>query len=167
MFLSKYTAEGTGEIGFSSSLPGKVLDIELDPGESIIAQKGAFICGTYGVELSTHFQKKIGAGLAGGEGFIIQKITGSGTVFLEIDGHCVDFYLGVGEQIVLDTGVLAVMDDTCSMDIETVKGVKNVFFGGEGLLDIIVTGPGKVYLQTMTIKHLADLIIPFIPTKNG
>jgi uncharacterized protein (TIGR00266 family) len=166
LFMSKYTAQSAVEIAFASSFPGKILAVELGEGRSIVAQRKAFMCATYGVTLSTFFQKKIGAGFAGGEGFIMQKITGPGIAFLEIDGYCVEYDLQPGERMVLDTGVLAAMDETINMDIEMVKGVKNMFLGGEGLFDTIVTGPGKVYLQTMTIENLAKLIIPFIPSKN-
>lgn len=120
---------------------------------------------TYGVQLAMHFQKKVGTALVGGEGFVMQKVTGPGLVFLEIDGHAVEYTLAPGERIVCDTGVVAIMEDTCTMSVEMVKGVKNVLFGGEGLFDTIVTGPGKVYLQSMTIAQLAKLIVPFIPSK--
>ncbi|NLD16383.1 MAG: AIM24 family protein [Tissierellia bacterium] len=166
LFMSKYTAQGPAEIAFASSFPGKILAVELGEGRSIIAQRKAFMCGTYGVQLSAHIQKKLGAGLAGGEGFIMQKITGPGIAFLEIDGYCVEYDLQPGERMVLDTGVLAAMDETVNMEVEMVKGMKNVFLGGEGLFDTFVTGPGRVYLQTMTIENIAKLIIPFIPTKN-
>ncbi len=163
LFMSRYTAHGPAEIAFASSFPGCIIARELGPGESIICQKGAFLCATYGVDLSIWFHKKIGTGLFGGEGFIMQKITGPGLVFLELDGFCPAYDLRPGEQLVCDTGVLAAMDATCQMDIQVVKGVKNVLFGGEGLIDTVVTGPGKVYLQTMTASKLAQALMPFIP----
>jgi len=166
LFMSRYTAEGPAEIGFSSSFPGTIVAYELGAGESIIAQKSSFMCATLGVELSVHFQKKLGAGLVGGEGFIMQKITGPGTVFLEIDGYCKEYELQAGEKVVCDTGVLAIMSETCQMDVQMVKGVKNMLFGGEGLFDTVITGPGKVYLQTMTIAKLAGLIVPYVQTKK-
>ncbi len=165
LFLSKYTAHGPSEIAFASSFPGRIVAKELGPGESIICQKKAFMAATYGVQLAMHFQKKLGTALAGGEGFIMQRITGPGLVFLEIDGHAVEYTLAPGERIVCDTGVVAIMEDTCTMSVEMVKGVKNVLFGGEGLFDTIVTGPGKIHLQSMTIAQLAKLIVPFIPSK--
>ncbi|HOF94215.1 MAG TPA: TIGR00266 family protein [Clostridia bacterium] len=165
LFLSKYTAHGPSEIAFASSFPGRIIAKELGPGESIICQKKAFMAATYGVQLAMHFQKKVGTALVGGEGFVMQKVTGPGLVFLEIDGHAVEYTLAPGERIVCDTGVVAIMEDTCTMSVEMVKGVKNVLFGGEGLFDTIVTGPGKVYLQSMTIAQLAKLIVPFIPSK--
>jgi uncharacterized protein (AIM24 family) len=112
------------------------------------------------------FNSSVGRGLFGGEGFIMQKITGPGVVFLEIDGHSVEYDLAPGERLVCDTGVVAMMDETCGMDVQMVKGVKNMIFGGEGVFDTVVTGPGKVCLQTMTIPALAKLIIPYIPNKS-
>lgn len=165
MFMSRYTAQGPAEIAFSSSFPGSIIARALDPGESVICQKSSFLCATAGVDLAVHFQNKLGAGLAGGEGFIMQRVTGPGMVFLEVDGHCQEYDLAQGEQIVCDTGVVAIMDATCQMDVRMIKGFKNVLFGGEGLFDTVVTGPGKVYLQTMTIAKLAKLIIPFVPKK--
>ena len=166
LFMSRYTAEGPAEIGFASSFAGRIVARELAAGESLVCQKSAFLCATAGVELAVHFQKKLGAGFFGGEGFIMQRVTGPGIVFLEIDGHCQEYDLAAGEEVVCDTGVLALMDATCQMDIRVVKGLKNKLLGGEGLIDTVVTGPGKVYLQTMSISKLADLIIPFLPDKK-
>ena len=161
MFLSYYTAQGPSEIAFASSFPGRIAVRELAAGESIICQKSSFLCATYGVDLSVHFQKKLGAGLVGGEGFIMQKVTGPGLVFLELDGYCPEYMLAPGEQLVCDTGVVAYMDASCQMNVQMVKGLKNMLFGGEGLFDTIVTGPGRVCLQTMSIAKLAGLLGPF------
>ena len=161
LFLSYYTAQGPAEIAFASSFPGRIAVKELAPGESLICQKTSFLCATYGVELSVHFQKKLGAGFLGGEGFIMQKVTGPGLVFLELDGYCPEYTLAPGERLVCDTGVVAYMDASCQMDVQMVKGLKNIFFGGEGLFDTVVTGPGKVCLQTMSIAKLAGLLGPF------
>lgn len=166
LFMSRYTAQGSAEIAFSSSFPGRIIAKELQSGQSIICQKSAFLCGTAGMDISMYFQKKIGAGLFGGEGFIMQKVTGPGLVFLELDGYCQEYDLVPGEQLTCDTGVLAVMDATCQLDVQMVKGVKNMVFGGEGLFDTVVTGPGKVYLQTMTVAKLAGLMVPFIAPKK-
>jgi uncharacterized protein (TIGR00266 family) len=166
LFLSKYTAQGPAEVAFASSFPGRIVARQLAPGESIVCQKKAFLCGTYGVQLAVQFNKKVGAGFFGGEGFIMQRITGPGLVFLEFDGHSVDYDLQPGEQIVCDTGVVAMMDMTCSIDIQMVKGMKNMLFGGEGLFDTIITGPGRVSLQTMTIAQLAKQLIPYLPSKG-
>ncbi len=162
LFISRYTAQSAAEIAFASSFPGSIVARELRPGESIICQKSAFMAGTAGVEMSVFFNKSLGKGLFGGEGFLMQKLTGPGLVFLELDGHCVDYTLAPGEVLTCDTGVVAVMDESCVMDVQRVKGVKNVLFGGEGLFDTTVTGPGRVWLQTMTIPKIAGLVAPYI-----
>ncbi len=166
LFMSHYTANGNAEIAFTSSFPGAIVARELSAGESIICQKKAFLCATAEVTMSMFFNKKIGSGLFAGEGFIMQKVTGPGTVFLEITGHCVEYTLSPGEVLKCDTGVVALMDESCKMDVEMVKGLKNVIFGSEGLIDTTITGPGKVYLQSMTAAKLAQVIIPFIPTSS-
>ena len=163
LFMSTYTAQGPSEVAFTSSFPGRIIARELAPGQSIIAQKSAFLCASYGVDLSVHMNKKVGAGLVGGEGFLMQKITGPGLAFFEIDGYCKEYDLQPGERIVCDTGVLALMDESVTMEVQTVKGLKNKLLGGEGLFDTVLIGPGKVYLQTMTVAKLAGLMIPFLP----
>ena len=150
IFQNIYTArDGQGLIAFASSFPGAIRAVEITPDHPVIVQKSAFLAAEQGVELSVFFQKKLGAGFFGGEGFIMQKLSGSGTAFLEIDGHAVEYELRAGEQMVVDTGNLAMMDATCSLDIRSVKGVKNALFGGEGLFHTVITGPGKIVLQTM------------------
>ncbi len=165
IFQNKYTAEGSqGLIAFASSFPGEIRALQIAPGNSIIAQKSAFLAAEPGVELSIHFRKKLGAGFFGGEGFIMQKLSGSGTAFVEIDGSLVEYQLAAGQTMLLDTGYLAMMDETVQMDIEMVKGVKNIFLGGEGLFNTKVTGPGRVWIQTMPISAGASLIATRIPS---
>ncbi|MCR4955149.1 MAG: TIGR00266 family protein [Lachnospiraceae bacterium] len=167
LFLNRYTAQGgIGEIAFASSFPGDILAFEINPNEPLIVQKSAFLASTSGVELSTFFQKKIGSGFFGGEGFIMQKLSGQGMAFVEFDGHIKEYELGPNQEIVVDTGYLAAMSATCSMDIRTVPGVKNMFFGGEGIFNTVVSGPGKVWLQSMPAVQLANCIRPYIPTGN-
>lgn len=165
LFMSTYTANGPAEIAFTNSFPGRIVAKELGPGESVIAQKSAFLCASYGVELSMHVNKNLKKGFLGGEGFLMQKITGPGIAFFEIDGYCKEYNLNPGERIVCDTGVLALMDETVTMDVEMVKGFKNKMLGGEGLVDTVLVGPGSVFLQTMTLAGLAKLLVPFIPKK--
>ena len=166
LFQNTYTAEGgPGMIAFASSFPGAIRAVEITPNMPVIAQKSAFLAATPGVELSVHFQKKAGAGFFGGEGFIMQKVTGPGLVFFEFDGYCPEYDLAPGEKLVCDTGVVAMMDATCQLDIQMVKGLKNKLLGGEGLIDTVVTGPGKVYLQTMSLPRLAQLLTPLLPFK--
>lgn len=165
LFQNRYTAMGgEGMIAFASSFPGSIRALEIAPGNSMIVQKSAFLASESTVELSMHFQKKFGAGLFGGEGFIMQKLSGRGIAFIEIDGYAVEYTLAQGQQMVLDTGYLAAMSESCTMEIKAVPGVKNMLFGGEGLFNTIVTGPGKIILQTMPVSNVAATIRPFIPT---
>ena len=168
LFQNKFTAQGgNGTIAFASSLPGEIMAIEIGPGKEYVAQKSSFLASSAGVTLSTFFQKKVGAGFFGGEGFIMQKLSGNGTAFVEIDGAAIRYNLEAGQQLLVDTGHVVLMSTTCSMDIQTVKGVKNVLFGGEGLFNTVVTGPGEVILQTMPVPKLAASIQPYIQVSSG
>lgn len=169
MFSNTYTAGNgmPGMLAISTNFPGSIMAVEIAPGREIICQKSAYLASTPGVELSIHFQKKLGAGFFGGEGFIMQKISGQGLVFLEIDGTAINYQLGSGQQLILDTGYLAVMDATCSMDIQTVQGgVKNMMLGGEGFFNTIVTGPGNVTVQTMPKSAVAACLYGFGPASK-
>ena len=165
MFQNIYTAQGgPGMIAFASSFPGSVKAFQIAPGQELIFQKSAFLASEAGVQLSVHFQKKLGSGLFGGEGFILQRISGNGIVFAEFDGHVVDYELQNGQSIVVDTGHLAAMTASCQIDIQTVPGVKNILFGGEGLFNTVITGPGHVWLQTMPISNVAECLRPYFPS---
>ncbi|MBE6071758.1 MAG: TIGR00266 family protein [Clostridium butyricum] len=167
LFQNIYTAEGgEGMIAFAASFPGSIRAIEITPNQSIIVQKSAFLASEAGVNLSVHFQKKIGSGLFGGEGFIMQKLSGQGTAFIEIDGYAVEYELSAGQSIVVDSGYLAAMSESCKMEIKTVAGLKNKVFGGEGFFNTVVTGPGKVILQTMPISAVASTLRPYFPSGN-
>ncbi len=166
IFQNVYTAQGgDGMIAMASSFPGDIMAINVANGP-IVAQKSAFIASEASVNMEMFFQKKLGAGFFGGEGFIMQKFSGSGVVFLEFDGSIVNMQLAQGQSIMVDTGALAAMDATCSVDIEMVPGVKNMLFGGEGLFNTRVTGPGRIWLQSMPVSSLAGAIRPYIPTGN-
>lgn len=168
LFQNIYTARGQGgSIAFASSFPGRIVAVEIGAGREVICQKSAFLAASEGVELSIFFQKKFGSGLFGGEGFIMQRLSGNGIAFLEVDGSTVEKYLAPGEQLIADTGYVAMMDASCSIDVQSVRGVKNVLFGGEGLFNTVVTGPGKVVLQTMPVSQMAATLIPYIPTGSG
>ena len=166
IFQNIYTAQADAMITFGSSFPGRVVPVEIAPGKELIAQKSAFLASEIGVELSIHFNKKIGAGFFGGEGFIMQRLSGHGTAFIEIDGDLVQYELKPGQKIIVDTGNVAAFDSTVSIDIQKVPGVKNILFGGEGLFHTVLTGPGKIWLQTMPIVNVANSIRPYIPTGN-
>lgn len=168
LFLNEYTARGgRGMIAFASSFPGSIIPYEVTPGNGIIVQKKGFLAMEKGLELSVYFQRKIGKGLFGGEGFIMQRITGNGMVFLEIDGYCKAYDLKEGQSIVIDTGYLAAMSESCTMDVQTVQGAKNIFFGGEGLFHTRVTGPGRVYIQSMPIINTAQRLTPYLHIESG
>lgn len=167
IFQNIYTAHGPGMIAFGSSFPGKIIPLNIAPGHEMILQKNAFLACQSSVELSIHFSKKLGVGFFGGEGFIMQRLSGSGMAFVEIDGELVEYTLAPGQQIVVDTGNVAGFEPTVAMDIRQVPGLKNKFLGGEGLFNTLLTGPGKVWLQTMPISNVALAIRPFIPTGNG
>lgn len=164
-FQNRYTAiGGEGMIAFASSFPGSIRALQISPGNNMIVQKSAFLASEAGVQLSIHFQKKLGAGFFGGEGFIMQKLSGHGIAFIEIDGHAVEYNLQSGQQMIIDTGYLAAMTESCTMEITAVPGVKNMLFGGEGIFNTVVTGPGKIILQTMPISNVAGSIRPFLPS---
>lgn len=166
MFQNIYTARGDGMIAFGSSFPGQIKAVTIAPGREMIVQKSAFLAAEVGVELSIHFNKKLGAGFFGGEGFIMQRLSGSGIAFVEFDGYVKEYTLAPGQQMVVDTGYLAAMDSSCSLDVRAVPGVKNMFFGGEGIFNTVVTGPGNIWIQTMPISQMANALRPFFPPSN-
>ena len=168
LFQNIYTSEKDGsKIAFGTAVPGSIRAIKLEGGKSIICQKSSFLASYGNIELSTFFNKKIGVGIFGGEGFIMQKISGDGIVFIEIDGSSKEFMLGEGEQLVLSTGHLVSMDETCKIDVQTVKGLKNIFLGGEGIFNTVITGPGRVEAQTMPLSKLSNAIVPYLPLNNN
>ena len=154
MFQNIYTARGAGMITFGSSFPGRILPLTIQPGQEVILQKAAFLAAETGVNLSVHFNKKMGTGFFGGEGFIMQRLSGSGMAFAEVDGELVEYTLGPGQQMVVDTGNVLGFEG----------GVKNKLLGGEGFFNTVLTGPGKIWLQTMPISGVASALIPYIPT---
>jgi len=167
IFQNFYTAKGgEGMIAFASSFPGSIVPFEIAPGKEMIVQKSGFLASEKTVELSVHIQKKLGAGFFGGEGFIMQKLSGYGVAFVEFDGAVMEYDLAPGESLVLDTGYLAAMEGSCKMEIQQVAGLKNKLLGGEGFFNTVVSGPGKVWIQTMPINKVAGAIRPYIPTGN-
>lgn len=166
IFQNRYTADGDGMIAVASSFPGSIRAVEISPDKPIVIQKSAFLASEPNVNMSVFFQKKIGTGIFGGEGFIMQKLEGNGLAFLEIDGSAIEYELAAGQQLKVQTGSLAMMDATCKMEIEMIKGVKNVLFGGEGMFNTVVTGPGKVILQSMPITGFAAAIAKVLPSEK-
>ena len=144
-----YVKRNEGEVAFSAEFPGTILDLDLAAGQDVIVQKDSFLCAQKSVELNVHFNKKLGAGLFGGEGFMLQRLSGPGKAFVNFDGEILEKNLRPGELLRVDTGHVAMFEPTVDFDIETVSGFKNILLGGEGLFLATLRGPGKVYLQTM------------------
>lgn len=168
IFQNIYTAQGgQGLIAFAASFPGSIRSVEITPEKPIIVQKSGFLASEAGIDLSIHFQKRFSSGFFGGEGFVMQRLSGNGTAFVEIDGFAVEYTLQAGQSMIVDTGNLAMMDATCSVDVQMVKGVKNMFLGGEGVFNTVVTGPGKITLQTMPVSGVAAALSPFFHTGNS
>lgn len=165
IFMANYTAEAEGaKIAFGSTVPGCVVPVDISQGEMIV-QKGAFLCAQQSVDLKATFTKKFSAGLFGDEGFILQRLFGSGMAFIEVDGDKVERILAPGEVLKVDTGNVVAFDTSVSYDIETVKGLGNIFLGGEGLFLTKLTGPGRVILQTQNFNDFAGRVISMMPHK--
>ena len=168
MFQNHYTAKGgQGMIAFASAVPGEIMPVQISPERSIVAQKSAFLASETGVNFELFFQKKLAGGFFGGEGFIMQRLSGSGMAFAEIDGTLVEYDLQPGQQIVVDTGNVAGFTAGVQMEIRQVPGMKNKLLGGEGLFNTVLTGPGRIWLQTMPISGVAAALLPYIPTGNN
>ncbi len=166
LFMNRYISHGQGFIAFSSHFVGTIIPVEIRPGRDFIVQKSGFLASYGNVEQTVHFQKKLGTAFLGGEGLVMQRYSGNGIIFVEIDGYCKEYELAQGQRMILNTGFLAAMDSTCDMDVELVKGAKNIFLGGEGLANTVVTGPGKIYVQTKPIAQLAKSLKPFFPAQT-
>jgi uncharacterized protein (TIGR00266 family) len=162
-----FVAQDSGLIAFASEFPGKIIPLELAEGESMIVQKDAFMCAEKSVDMDMHLRKRLGAGFFGGEGFILQKLTGPGLAFVELDGEVIEYDLQPGQLLKVDTGHVAMFQPTVDFDITMLKGFRNILFGGEGLFLATLRGPGKVYLQTMPMLKLANKILQFLPRAKG
>ncbi len=168
LFIVDYFVNGgEGEIAFAAEFPGKVVDLHLTAGQQMIVQKDSFMCAEKSVDVDMHFRKKLGAGLFGGEGFILQKLTGPGSAFVNFDGEIVERTLGAGETLRVDTGHVAMFEPTIEFDVEIMRGFKNILLGGEGLFLATLRGPGKVWLQTMPMSKLAAKIAQYMPAAGG
>jgi len=168
LFLVEYTStSGKGIVAFASDFPGKIVPIPLGQGQQMICQKTAFLCAEKTVGLDIYFRKRLGAGLFGGEGFILQKITGPGVAFVCLDGEIVEYTLASNQALKVDTGHVAMYEPTVSFDVEMMKGFSNILFAGEGLFLATLKGPGRIWLQTMPTSNLARAILPFVPKAGG
>jgi uncharacterized protein (TIGR00266 family) len=168
LFLVDYSCtRGTGVVAFASEFPGKVVPMDLAEGQQIIAQKDAFMCAEKSVDVAMHFREQLGTGFFGGEGFILQQFTGPGLVFAELDGEIVEYTLESDQTMMVDTGYVAMFEPTVDFDIEMVRGIRNIFFGGEGLFLARLRGPGRVWLQTMPMFNLARKIARYVQPSGG
>jgi len=169
LFMTNYINQGPDEalVVFTPEAPGKIIPVKLGAGQSIICQRDAFMCAEASVELSMHFRKRLGTGLFGGEGFVLQKVTGPGFAFLEIPGEVREYTLAAGESMKIDPGHIALFEPSVSYDIITVKGLTNILFSGEGLFLATVTGPGRIWLQSLPLSNLAAKLAKYLPTKSS
>jgi len=168
LFITDFSVNsGNGMVAFASEFPGKIIPFDLGPGQSLIIQKDAFMCAEKSVDVDLHFRKRLGAGIFGGEGFIMQKVTGPGLVFAEVDGEVVEYDLQSGQMLKVDTGHLAMMEASVDFDVTMVKGISNILLGGEGLFLGTLRGPGKIWLQTMPMSKLAAKVAQFMPQVGG
>ncbi len=168
LFMTEYTAQGgAGMVAFAAKLPGQIFPMDVAPGVGYMAHRHGFLCATPGVEISLGFQQKLGAGIFGGEGFVLQKIEGQAQVFIELSGEVVTYELGAGDTLRVHPGHVGLFQDSVSFTITTVPGIKNKLFGGDGLFLAALTGPGKVWLQSMPLANLAHAIQPYLPQPQG
>ena len=165
LFLNRYVADSAGTLALASCTPGEIREYDVT-GRPIIVQKGSFLAMDEGVNLSVFVQQKVGSGLFGGEGFVMNKLSGNGKVLIEIDGGTVEYELGVGEKMTIDTGYLVMMDETCKIDVVAVKGLTNVLFGGEGFFNTVITGPGRIVLQTQPMAQFAIRLAEMLQIKK-
>jgi uncharacterized protein (TIGR00266 family) len=168
MFIIDFSAtSGPGQVSFTTDFPGKILPIELEPGKSVIMHKHAFVCAEKSVTLDVFFTRKLGAGMFGGEGFVLQKLTGPGITFAELDGDAIEYNLGPNQLMRVEPGHVAMFEDTVTFDIEMIKGMSNILFGGEGLFLATLKGPGRIWLHSMTVSKMASRIMEYLPAKSG
>ncbi len=167
LFVANFTAErDNAMIAFSAEFPGKIIPINLAQGQSIVAQRDSFLVAEKSVNMAIQFQRRFGA-FFGGEGLLMQRFDGPGTVFVALDGEVVEYTLGPGERLKVDTGHVALFEPSVEFSVELVKGFKNILFGGEGLLFATLTGPGRVWLQSMPMSKLAGAIAQYLPSAEG
>ncbi len=167
VFLVDFTAEGgPGQVAFATDFPGKVLPFELGGGPGVIMHKHAFLCAEKSVSLDIFFTRKLGAGLFGGEGFVLQKLSGTGAVFAELDGDAVEYHLKAGERMRVEPGHVAMFDEGVAFDIEMIRGVTNILLGGEGLFLATLTGPGRIWLHSLTPTKVAHRLAAYLPSRK-
>lgn len=166
-FLIQLNTASQGQAAFCADFPGKIVPLELEAGESIITHKHAFVCAEQSVQLSITFTRRFGAGLVGGDGFVLQQLTGPGTAFVEMDGDAIEYHLSAGETLLIEPGHVAMFEPGVEFNIEMVKGIRNLLFSGESMFFARLTGPGRVWLNSMTASKLAHRIGEYLPRSGG
>ncbi|MDE2404080.1 MAG: TIGR00266 family protein [Sphingomonadales bacterium] len=167
LFITEFTADRPGHVAFAPRFPGQIVPVQLAAGESLVCRKETFLCAEKSVTLDIFFQQRLGAGFFAGEGFILQKVTGPGTVFLDLSGEVVEKELAPGERLLVHAGHIGMQDPSVSIDIQMLRGFRNILFGGEGLFLATLTGPGRVWLQSMPIMNLAEEVARYMPQGSG
>jgi uncharacterized protein (TIGR00266 family) len=168
IFMNEYqTSAGRGMVAFAANVPGQIMELQLVSGRSYLVHRHGFLCGTAGVELSIGFQRSLGAGVFGGEGMVLEKLAGNATAWVELGGEIVSYELAPGESLNVHPGHIGMFEGTVSFDITLMRGIKNVLFGGDGLFIARLTGPGKIWLQTLTMPNLAHALMPYIDKQAG
>jgi uncharacterized protein (TIGR00266 family) len=168
LFMTEYTAEGSaGMVAFATKVPGQILPIQVSGDQTYMVHRGGYLCGLPGVTLEIGFQQKFSAGLFGGAGFILQKVSGEGPAWIELDGEIVDYDLAAGESLRVHPGHVGMFEQSVSFELDRIKGIKNIMFGADALFLAKLTGPGKVWLQTMPLPNLAAALAPYLDTGSG
>jgi uncharacterized protein (TIGR00266 family) len=162
LFMTEFTAEGTGAVAFTPKVPGQIVPLEVAPGRGFMVHRHGFLCGVRGIEISIALQRSLGGAVFGGEGFILQHVSGTGQAWAALGGEIVDFDLGAGETILVHPGHVGMFEDSVRFEITTITGIRNALFGGDGIFLVQLSGPGKVWLQTMTLPSLAHALAPYM-----
>ena len=166
-FITEYSARAPAEVAFAPRFPGQIIPMSLQAGEAIVCRKETFLCAERSVSLEIVLQQRLGAGFFAGEGFILQRVTGPGTVWLDLSGETIEKTLGPGERLRVHAGHIGMQEPTVATDIQLVRGFRNVLFGGEGLFLATLTGPGRIWLQSMPILNLAEEIARHLPSNEA
>jgi uncharacterized protein (TIGR00266 family) len=168
LFMTRYTAEGApGLLAFATRMPGSILPIDVSPGNDYLIHRQGFLCGTDGIDVSVGFQQSLGAGIFGGDGFLLQKVAGSGQAWIELDGEVVPYTLAAGETLRVHPGHVGMFDATVKFEITRIQGIQNMLFGGDGIFLAAVTGPGRIWLQSLPLSNLAHALIPYLPAPGN
>jgi len=168
LFMNEFqTTGGRGMVAFAAKVPGSIVEVALTPGQTYMVHRHGFLCGTQGVEVSIGFQRSLGAGLFGGEGLVLQKLGGNATAWIELGGEIVNYNLNPGESLIVHPGHIGMFEGTVNFDISLIPGIKNALFGGDGLFIARLTGPGKIWLQTLTMPNLAHALGPYLDREGA